>query len=58
MNKVYKYYENHIKKEHANLVRIENFIKRDINFKTYNNKDIQKILKYLLKIGNNNARKG
>ena len=49
MNKVYKYYENHIKKKNKQiLVRIENFYKKDINFtKLINNKDIQKILKYL-----------
>lgn len=49
MNKVYKYYENHIKKKNKQiLVRIENFLKKDRNLtKLINNKKIKKILKNL-----------
>ena len=44
MNKVYKYYENHIKKKNKQiLVRIENFLKKDRNLtKLINNKKLKK----------------
>jgi ectoine hydroxylase-related dioxygenase (phytanoyl-CoA dioxygenase family) len=49
IDKVSKYYENHIKKKNKQiLVRIENFLKKDRNLtKLTNNKKIQKILKNL-----------